>query len=192
MRKSRVLAITFAFAALITSSSYVAFGQRYGELTVTEDLIRREIMRLGGDWESGDKPVLVSFLGDRFESRHFEMLTNLPTVQYFHAQDCRIDHFALACLSQVRQLERIDVNGCQLDSECVSLLRGNRELREMHFESIALSDHLLTEVARLKQIKTIVLIDCEGMTKERLSTLTAALPGVVIKTALPKKALLPK
>ncbi|MEX0715003.1 MAG: hypothetical protein WD066_00370 [Planctomycetaceae bacterium] len=171
---------TLVVATAIAGFSCIAYGQPYGQLTVTEDLIRREIVRLGGDWESGRKPVLVSFLGDKFESRHFEMLTHLPTVEYFHADECFIDHFALACLSQVHDLERLDIKRCSLKSESLSLLRGNRELKEIYLESITLTDKVIAEIATLEHIKTLVFIDCEGLTAERMSTLKAALPDVTI------------
>ena len=152
----------------------------YGELTVTEDLIRREIRRLGGDWELPSKPVLVGFLGVKFESKHFEMLTHLPSVTWFAAHECAIDHFALACVSQLRQLERFDINGCKLESAHLSLLRGNRELKTIYLQFIPVSDQLLTELATLKQIKNINFTDCEGLTDERLTTLKAALPDATI------------
>jgi hypothetical protein len=170
---------TILFIATMVSTA--SDGQPHGGLTVTEELIRREVIRLGGDWETGAKPVFVVFLGDKFESRHFEMLTHLPSVRHFHAQECPIDHFALACLSQVRQLERLDINRCELESECLSLLHGNRELREIHFESVAVSDRLIHELGRLKQVTTVVFNDCDGMTNERHSTLRAARPDLVIK-----------
>jgi hypothetical protein len=164
----------------LTAMSPSAADQPYGRLTVTEDLIRREIVRLGGDWESGAKPMLVAFLGDKFESRHFEMLTHLPTAEWFVVDGCSIDYFALACLSQVHQLERLDITRSKLESECFSLLRGNRELKEIYFESIALSDEFVAEIARLGHIRKLIFTDCDGLSDERLSTLTAALPDTVI------------
>lgn len=176
-------------SALTTFAVYVAVAgcccceneQPFGRLTVTEDLIRREIIRLGGDWESGAKPLLVSFLGDKFESRHFEMLKHLPTVEYFHAEGCAIDDFALSCLSEARQIERLDFKACKLESQRLSLLRGNRELREIHLEAIAVSDNLIDEIASLKQIKEVAFNDCDGITDERLSKLRTALPRATIK-----------
>ena len=150
------------------------------ELTVTEDLIRSEIRRLGGDWEAPSKPALVGFLGDKFESKHFEMLTHLPSLKWFAAHDCAIDHYALACISQVRQLERLDFQGCKLESSSLSILRGNRELKQIWFESIDVSDELISELATLKQIKNIILDDCKGVTEARLASLKAALPDATI------------
>lgn len=171
---------TLVVATAIAGFSCVAYGQPYGQLTVTENLIRREIVRLGGDWESGRKPLLVSFLGDKFESRHFEMLTHLPTVEFFHAEDCLLDQFALACLSRMHRLERLDITRCSLKSESLSLLRGNRELKEIYLESITVTKQVIAELATLEQIKTLMFDDCEGLTEERLSTLRAALPNVSI------------
>lgn len=173
--------ISFVAVIAIASCSYAAdVLPPYGKLTVTEDLIRREIIRLGGDWESGAKPKLVSFLGDKFESRHFEMLTHLPTLEYFHADRCVIDEFAIVCLSQLHQLKRLDIKRCKLMPKCFPLLQGNCVLKEIQFESVFISEQLITEIAKLQNVRKIVFIECKGITKERISTLKSALPSVMI------------
>ncbi len=173
--------ISFVAVIAIASCSYAADAlPPYGKLTVTEDLIRREIIRLGGDWESGAKPKLVSFIGDRFESRHFEMLTHLPTLEWFYVDTCAIDPFALACLSQIHQLKRLQIVECKLKPESFSLLRINRELKEIIFDSAIIPDQLMTELAKLKNLKSISFYECKGITQEQISTLKAALPNVKI------------
>jgi hypothetical protein len=172
---------TLAVYAAIASCSYCESEQPFGRLTVTENLIRLEIERLGGDWEAGEKPLLVAFLGDKFESRHFEMLKHLPSVTFFHAEDCVIDDFALACLVEVHQLERLDITRCKIESEGLSLLRGNRELKKIYLEAITVSDNLIAEIATLRHLTQIYFTDCEGITDERLSTLRTALPHAEIE-----------
>ncbi|QDV17323.1 hypothetical protein Pan153_19580 [Gimesia panareensis] len=174
--------ITFVAVIAIASCSYAADAlPPYGKLTVTEDLIRREIIRLGGDWESGEKPKLVSFIGDKFESRHFEMLTHLPTLEGFYVDTCAVDEFAMSCLSQIHQLKRLDIVECKLEPESLSLLRNNRELKEIVFVSVFISDQVITELAKFQNLKSISFDDCKGVTKEQLSTLKAALPNVMIQ-----------
>ncbi|KAA0142888.1 hypothetical protein FYZ48_00425 [Gimesia chilikensis] len=97
--------IVFIAIMSIAVNAFAAAPPPYGKLTVTENLIRQEIIRLDGDWESGAKPAFVSFRGDKFTSRHFEMLTHLPAMKYFHADGCAVNPFALACLTQVRHLQ---------------------------------------------------------------------------------------
>ncbi|MEQ8633525.1 hypothetical protein [Gimesia maris] len=173
--------ISFVAVLAYASCAYAADAlPHYGKLTVTEDLIRREIIRLGGDWESEAKPKLVSFIGDQFESRHFEMLTHLPTLELFYVDTCAIDEFALACLSQIHQLERLDFVECKLEPLSFSLLRSNRELKEIIFDSVIIPDPLMTELAKLPNLNSISFIDCKGVTKEQISTLKAALPKVQI------------
>ncbi|QDU12593.1 hypothetical protein CA11_03720 [Gimesia maris] len=173
--------ISFVAVIAISSCAYAADAlYPYGKLTATEELIQREIIRLGGDWESGEKPKLVSFIGDKFESRHFEMLTHLPTLELFYVDTCAIDEFALACLSQVHQLKRLQIVECKLEPESFSLLRSNRELKELIFDSVIIPDRLMTELAKLKNLKSISFNDCKGVTKEQVSTLKAALPNVMI------------
>lgn len=169
--------IAFSVATALSICPQVA----HGELTVTEQLIRNEVARLGGDWEVPSKPALVGFNGNKFESRHFEMLTHLPSLKWFSAHECPIDHFALACIAQVRQLERLDFQGCKLESSSLSILRGNRELKQIIFDSINVTDQLITELASLKQLRTVYLNDCKGLTEERLATLKAALPDATVE-----------
>ncbi|MBI1249054.1 hypothetical protein GC197_14580 [bacterium] len=170
---------------LLPGCSVLATEQSYGQLTVTEDLIRQEIIRLGGDWESGAKPTMVCFLGKKFESRHFEMLTHLPSVKFFHTDGCPIDQFAFACLSQVRQLERLDIKNCRLASKGISLLQANRELKELRFESVIVSDELIEEVGTIKHLNLVVFSDCKGMTHVQLKKLKIALPDAIVEADLP-------
>ena len=180
--------ITLSFTIFLSSCPVFANERSHGQLTVTEDLIRREIIRLGGDWESGAKPKLVGFLGKQFESRHFEMLTHLPSVQFFYADGCSVDQFAFACLSQVRQLERLDLKNCRLTPKDLSLLRANRDLEELHLEAVIVSDELIEEVGKIKQLTHVVFNDCTGMTRDRLSKLSTALPNAKIETDLRRTA----
>ncbi|EDL56917.1 hypothetical protein [Gimesia maris] len=173
--------IAFVAVIAIASCTYAADAlPPYGKLTATEELIRREIVRLGGDWESGAKPNLVSFIGDKFESRHCEMLTHLPTLELFYVDTCAIDDFALSCLSQIHQLRRLQIVECKLEPESFSLLRSNRELKEIIFDSVFIPDQLMTELAKLPNLKSISFNECKGITQEQISTLKAALPNVQI------------
>mgnify|MGYP003653699804 CR=1 FL=1 len=173
--------ISFVAVMAIASCAYAADARpHYGKLTATEELIRREILRLGGDWESGEKTKLVSFIGDKFESRHCEMLTHLPTLELFYVDTCAIDDFALSCLSQIHQLRRLQIVECKLEPESFSLLRSNRELKEIIFDSVFIPDPLMTELAKLPNLKSISFNECKGITQEQISTLKAALPNVQI------------
>lgn len=177
-----------AIYAVIGSLFCIAFAQADGQLTVTEQLIRQEVLRLGGDWESSAKPKLVGFLGDKFESKHFEMLTHLPTVKWFAAHDCPIDSFALACISQIRQLERIDIVRCRLESECLSLLKSNRELKTIKFDSTTVSEKLIDELSQLTGLKNILFDDCDGLTEQLYSKLKTAIPEAEIDTIVSPKS----
>jgi hypothetical protein len=171
-----------------------------GKLTVTENLIRREILRLGGEWEAWSKPKLVGFYGSNFESTHFEMLMHLPTVEWLSIQDCAVDDFAMKCISSIDSLKRLDFVGCDINAKTLSLLQSNRELRYLQFEEKRLSDSMMDDITRLSQVESLSLINvdltdvsdaninsiadmsslkscmfwsCEGMTPERLARLKA-------------------
>jgi len=171
---------------------------------MTERLIRDEILTLGGDWESGSKPQLIVFDGASFTTGHFEMLAHLPSVTHFVARNCTVDGFALACLSRVRQLDRLDLVRCNIDSPSFSALKGNRLLREIHIESAELSNTFLLELASLQQIekldlaeivvppnfvqcisdmknlKECYLVNCQGLDSLSLETLKLNLPNAKI------------
>jgi hypothetical protein len=178
----------------------------WGQLTVTESLIRQEILRLDGDWESGAKPKLIAFLGQKFDSPKYEMLTHLPTVETFSAQECRkIDNFAIKCLSTIIFLKRLDFVRCEIDATCMSLLGSNRELREITFEEIQLKESVMDGITQLKQVETLIFNnvdlslvsddtidrvsrmnslkrclfwDCRGMSTQRIEQLKATIPNV--------------
>ncbi|PHS04154.1 MAG: hypothetical protein COA78_16985 [Blastopirellula sp.] len=178
----------------------------WGKLTATENLIRLEILRLDGDWESGSKPKLVGFLGQRFKSPHFEMLTHLPSTEWFSAQYCtEVDNFAIKCISSIISLKRLDFVGCEINTTCMSLLQSNRELRQLLIEDSQLSDSAFDGITQLSQVEILWLDDadlsevsdislehmsrmsslkecslsgCTGMTAERFEKLKTALPNV--------------
>jgi hypothetical protein len=60
-----------AICAVVGSLFCITFAQADGQLTVTEQLIRQVVLRLGGDWESSAMPKLVGFLSDKLESKRF-------------------------------------------------------------------------------------------------------------------------
>ncbi len=130
-------------------------------LTVTEELIRREIIQLGGDWQGSSEPLLVAFLGEEFNSQHFEMLTHIPTLPYFCADTVAIDDFAFSCLSEVHGLERLEFWNCNLESNCWSLLRDNRDLRHLRLLSVTMSDVEPIELASLTQLEELELDDMD-------------------------------
>lgn len=131
------------------------------QLSVTEELISREVRRLGGDWESGSHPALVRFSGNKFESRHFEMLGHLPTLRWFVAEDCALDNVAVAYLGRVNQLERLDIKSCKIEPKCFLLLRDNRELKKIYFESIDVSAQLCFEVANIPNLESVWIEKCK-------------------------------
>ena len=71
--KLRFSVITFSIGSMFLFLQQNSLAQ----LTATEQLIRKEIVRLGGDWEGQSKPILVEFIGPRFDVGKFEMLTHL-------------------------------------------------------------------------------------------------------------------
>jgi len=178
----------------------------FGELTVTENLIRQEILRLNGDWESGSKPKLVAFLGKEFKSNHYEMLSHLPTLEYFFVQNGSVvDNYAVKCLSTVTSLKRLDFVRCEFDTTCLSLLDSNRDLRELNFEEVNFTDSLLhgmtqlnrvekltlshvdlsdvadksiDRIARMESLKKCQIWDCRGVSSERIKQLTREFPNI--------------
>lgn len=141
----------------------------FGQLTCTEALIRQEIIRLGGDWESGKRPQLVAFVGPKFEPRHYEMLTHLPDVSFFSATDTTIDAYGLSCISQINNVDRIDIVRCRVVSGSVSVLRASRRLNSLWVESSVIHDEFFGEFSELVNLRTVVLEDIqipEGLVDE--------------------------
>lgn len=172
------------------------------ELTVTEALIAREIVRLDGDWEVPWEPRLVGFLGNKFESKHYEMLTHLPTVTSFMVAEGVLDNFSLTCLSRVTELRFLDIQYSQVTAESFSLLRSNRNLQRLSFDGVSLPAGAVAEIAKLTQIeelsfsdvefnegvveslssmqnlKHIHIFSCDGIEQEDIAVIEAALPNL--------------
>lgn len=144
--------------ALVLSLSLAPARNAAAQLSVTEALIRDEVQRLGGDWEAAREPKLVAFHGARFESKHYEVLTHLPTLTYFHASECVFDSFSVRCLSQIGYLDRLDLVRCNAEVD-ISPLRFSRRLKEIHLTSLRLSDRFCDGLGKLSQLKKLVLVD---------------------------------
>ncbi len=131
----------------------------FGQLTATEALIRQEIVRLGGDWESGTRPQLVGYLGPKFQSRHFEMLTHLPNVAFFAAHDTEFDGYGLSCISRIRNIGVIEIVRCRVSTGSLSILRANRQLTSLLVESALVRDDFFEDFSELVNLRTIDFVD---------------------------------
>ena len=102
----------------------------FGQLTTTEDLIRKEIDRLGGAWEGQVSPAMVEFIGPRFDARQFEMLSHLKTVRILSIHDCDVPAEAIHWIAQMEGLEHLEITNSKVDGACISHLKNNRKLKK--------------------------------------------------------------
>jgi hypothetical protein len=129
----------------------------WGQLTATQKLIHDEIFRLGGDFETGESPALVQFIGPKFKVSDFEMLTHLPTTQTFYAKRCKLNKFSIECVSKIEGLVELGIVECEVDGDCFSSLRENKKLRSLILDDVKISKRMMVEIAQLDQLNELVL-----------------------------------
>ena len=117
-----------------------------GQLTYTQDLIREEIIRLGGEWEGSDAVKRICFEGELFRTEHFEMLSHCTGLEWFGALDIRLcDKDALKHLLQIRSLIRVDLLGAgdladgleHIPVRCSKLKEVNVEAKHLSIEAFS-------------------------------------------------------
>jgi len=153
------------------------------QLTYTQDLIREEIIRLGGEWEGSDAVKRICFAGELFKTEHFEMLSHCSGLEWFEAHDIRLcDKDALKHLLQIRSLIRVDLLGAgdladglehipvkcskleevrveakHLSIEAFSALQKVQSLRHLSLEVGSLEREQCELVSRMKQLKYLYI-----------------------------------
>ncbi len=81
-------------------------------------------------------------------------------------------------LGAFRSLQRLYLGGFTVAPEDWSYFSGLRQLEILHFKGIPLSAGAATWIARCKELKTLELVGCEGLTPEFLRTVASGASGV--------------
>ena len=123
-----------------------------GQLTATEDLIRKEIDRLGGAWV---EPAMVEFTGPRFDARQFEMLSHLKTVRILTIHNCDVSTKAIQYIAQMEGLEHLEIFSSKVDGTGISHMKNNRKLKTLLIEDVNISDAFLAGLTKLPQLQEL-------------------------------------
>jgi|GEM_PF-1562648 len=133
----------------------------YGQLTATEELIRAEVLRLGGDWESGDSPVLVGFWGASFEQKHFEFFSHLKTVKTLMLLEVGVNAEALCYISRIDSLNRLTIEDTKFDGIGLSALSRNRQLADLTIRYAKFASNTAIGLSELTSLESLTLEDVE-------------------------------
>lgn len=154
----------------------------YGQLTLTERLIRKEVMESGGQWEGSDRVPLLGFIGERFTDEHFEMLSHIRAIEWFHASELKVESESLRWLYGQPMLTKLDlidtgnlIDGLHLlgasvlgrleivriaetklsrkNLSCISSMRRLKELEALDVEVEVEALRMLTSCKRLKRLE---------------------------------------
>ncbi len=130
-----------------------------GKLTYTQNLIRVDITRLGGEWEGGEEIERICFLGPNFKSDHFEMLSHCAGLKWFSAFDVgSCDKVALKHLFKIKSLQRIDVsNSGELADGFEYLPANTAKLKEVRIEASTLGTDAILALQRVKSLSLLSL-----------------------------------
>ena len=146
---SKKLWYLIAWAFLLFST------EAFGQLTATEDLIRKEIDRLGGAWEGQIEPAMVEFIGPHFDARQFEMLSHLKTVRILTIHNCDVSTKAIQYIAQMEGLEHLEIFSSKVDGTGISHMKNNRKLKTLLIEDVNISDAFLAGLTKLPQLQEL-------------------------------------
>jgi len=129
--------------------------EAFGQLTATEDLIRKEIDRLGGAWEGQIEPAMGEFIGPRFDARQFEMLSHLKTVRILCIHNCDVPAEAIHRIAQMEGLEHLEITNSKVDGACISHLKNNRKLKTLQIKNVNISDAFVAGLTNLPNLQEL-------------------------------------
>ena len=187
---------------------------RSDELAVTEQLVRSEIIRLGGSWEAeadNKSPEMISFYGENFKERHFEMLEHVRSARAFASVGVDISPVAVVSIARLRNLEAIQIQegsfsgeGCgkwqklkTLTSlkvfECRLTCRGVRSIAKIQslttlsLNDVDLPEDALVTLGAMQNLKVLHIFASREIEKEAIEQLKSRLPDCRIKVEPVKK-----
>ena len=150
------------FLTIVTSLTIAAATD--APLTVTQDLIRREVIALDGIWEgAGNRVRLVAFLGPKFTNGHFEMLEHLQTIEQFYCSEVPAKPECLKALSATKGLRYVEIVGCGQLIDGLPLV-GQDNLKEIELlraNDCKVSTTVFETIQIMTKLKTLELSDVE-------------------------------
>ena len=170
--KLRFSVITFSIGSMFLFLQQNSLAQ----LTATEQLIRKEIVRLGGDWEGQSKPILVEFIGPRFDVCKFEMLTHLKGLNFLSVSDCNTPTQAIHCISQIEDLKELQIINSKVDGSSFSNLANCRNLSSIQLDGVDISPSFLDELIKLKNLRKLTVRN--STVPEKFDTEVAKMPSL--------------
>jgi hypothetical protein len=127
------------------------------DLTVTQELIKNEIIRLGGDWE----PRLVGFIGPRFTARHYEMLEHLTCVESVHLINVNVPPSAFSSIAKASAVRRLDIQNGSCSAEGIEALGRLPHLSRVILEGVAITKKGMESLSQLETLEHLVLDDVD-------------------------------
>jgi hypothetical protein len=185
----------------------LASDSAHAQLTLTESLIRREVMEFGGDWEGSDRVALLAFVGDRFTNEHFELLSHIRAVEWFHVSNVRaspeslrwlygqplltkldilesgqmVDGMNLIGTSVLGRLEEVRISDCKLSEENLRDIANMHKLKLLVLEAVEIKSEDVHYLSKCKLLKKLQLISINDIATTAIDELRESLPTCDIK-----------
>jgi hypothetical protein len=153
MKALRLLSVLLSLFTTIDLQA-VSFDDGW---SVTESLIRDEIIRLGGEWEGGAVPARVGFIGARFSERHFEMLEHLRPFRMLTLHTVDVGPDAMKSISKLASLEKLHIEESTLASQGSVKLSGLKMLTSLKLYECKVDPHWIGAVGEIPSLKHLSL-----------------------------------
>lgn len=151
----------FTIATLAIVVAWGSTNPATAQRTITEELLRREIVRLGGEWEGDNAPSRIGFSGPGFSQDHFEMLEHIRGTQMLTLVDIDLGPKATKSLGTVKTLKRLYVERCRLAQMGYDPLNQLTALASLEVYDCDIPLEFIGAIAKLETLKSVVLVDAQ-------------------------------
>lgn len=139
------------------------YSSAAAQLTLTERLIREEVMEADGQWEGSDRVPLLGFIGEKFTDEHFELVAHIRAIEWFHVSEVNVEPESLRWLSRQPLLTKLDlidsgnlIDGLHLLGDSVL-----GRLESVRISGTTLSRKNLFSISKMRRLTALEALDVE-------------------------------
>lgn len=115
----------------------------------------RQILDLGGDWESGRQTVLIGFIGTKFTNDTFPLLTPLVDLKRLALFEIPADDRAFVHCAKLEKIESLQMDACKFSGVGLKHLVNCKQLKNVDIEETPITDEGLAVLAKFTSIESL-------------------------------------
>lgn len=125
----------------------------------------RQILAMGGDWESPSKTLLIGFIGEKFTDDKFALLAPLVDVRILYFDNVPASDDALTHCKELRDVWQLQLKSCAFSGVGLKHFANAKNLKRLFVEDTPITDDGLASIAELANLELIDISCYETPTK---------------------------